>query len=135
MDKLITKIDAGCHDYVCLPFLKRAGIARPRTMITILFLVSTVRSDHQNERLLCAAFSPLETRGAPLLRGKVCVGGHYPTKVHFIMFQARGRQPRLSPSKAGPSSCQHSDAVWFTIIIASPCVRAPVPCVACLRVA
>mmetsp|Transcript_67818 Transcript_67818/g.153465 ORF Transcript_67818/g.153465 Transcript_67818/m.153465 type:complete len:219 (-) Transcript_67818:200-856(-) len=42
MDRAITKVDDGCREKVCIPLLNKAGIERPRTIITYLFLFSSL---------------------------------------------------------------------------------------------
>jgi len=42
MDKAITTIDDGCRDVICFPLLKLLKVERPRTMITFLFILSSI---------------------------------------------------------------------------------------------
>lgn len=44
MDKCITRLDNGCRDSFCFPLLRLLKVERPRTMITVLFLISSVSS-------------------------------------------------------------------------------------------
>ena len=43
MDKALTSVDNVMRDSVCYPMLKMCGLERPRTLITMLFLTSSVR--------------------------------------------------------------------------------------------
>ena len=42
MDKAIGIVDDSCREKICFPMLGACGITRPRTIITFLFLASSV---------------------------------------------------------------------------------------------